>query len=96
MNARNTHHLWASCRLFEAVQIAFPEDVQAQESPWGTDQVIRFNEVLRVGPWDEIGAPIRRDARELVFTFSMSGPIEKVAICTPVREPSPEPDPATS
>lgn len=96
MNARNTHHLWASCRLLEARQIAFPEDVQAQESPWGNDQVIRFNEVLRVGPQDEIGALIRRDAGELVFAFSMSGLNEKVAICMPVREPSPEPDPTTS
>lgn len=67
------------------MQTAFPEDVQAQESPWGTDQVLRFNEVLRVGPRDEIGTLIRRDAGELVFAFSMSGPNEKVAICMAIR-----------
>lgn len=63
--------LWASCRLFQAVQTALSRDVQAQASAWGTDQVIRFNVVLRVGPHDETGAFIRRNAGELVFALSL-------------------------
>ena len=62
------------------------------------ERSLYLDEVMRVGPHGRISALIRRDTRELSVSLSLSceGTSQKVAGCKPGREPSLEPNHAST